>query len=148
MSQQQAEKPPVHNLYRGVGTQVMVTAWNGDRAYLASDRYPKLETQQWGYEVYRVPKETQGMVLVSEFPSRFVPDGQISAPCRYVKTCNAPASIQCPHCTRWYCAGCANELFLDLAKIIGEIAILPAPLCPECHYALFWRPRLESERAE
>ncbi|WP_220211220.1 hypothetical protein [Reticulibacter mediterranei] len=139
MSQQQEEKPPAP---RGSGTQVVVSNWEGDRAYLASDRYFDQETQRWGYLVSRVPKEGTRSV------SHFVVEAHVSAVCHYGESCNASASVQCPRCTQWYCASHAGELFLDRAKIMGEIVMLPAPLCPECHYSLFWRPALERDRAE
>lgn len=117
------------NLYRGVGTQIVVTGWQGDRAYLASDHYYSTQ-RQWGYDVYRVPKETRGFGWVHHFSSFFVPDEHIHDPCHYVAECNAPAITECSRCQLLYCVKCATEL---LAKTV-ETDRDTVPHCSECHY--------------
>lgn len=139
----QHHQPPVHALYQGIGTQVVIPAWNGDRAFLASDHYSDSGTQQYGYDIYRVPKEVKGLCIVSTYPSYFVPYEHISVPCRYVDVCNAAGTVMCPSCTHWYCPEHVTELFLDRVKLMGDIVHLPAPICPECHYTLYCRPHLE-----
>ena len=128
-------KLPAHNLYRGIGTQIVVSGWQGDRAYLASDHHPSRQAQQWGYMVHRVPKDLQGTIHVTRFPSFFIPDEQVSAPCHYVAECNAPASIECAHCQRHYCVKCATEL-LAKGKGAGDVEDSRDHIahCPECQY--------------
>lgn len=140
---------PVHHLYRGVGTQIVVPGWLGDRAYLASDHYPSREAQRWGYKVYRVPKDedVRGVVLVTRFPSFFVPDEQLSAPCHYVAECDAPAFIGCAHCQRRYCVKCATELLAKGADAAEEDSDYGAH-CPECHYPKRQRRQTKEARQE
>lgn len=54
-------------------------------------------------------------------------------------------TAQCPYCKQWYCPTCA-EMFLDRVpdtdRYVMRGAILPKPICPQCHYERFWRPAL------
>lgn len=73
-------------------------------------------------------------------------------PCVYdeVENEHEPGTVQCPKCGYWYCAEC-SEMFLDRVpdtdQYVMRGAILPAPICPECHYKTFWVPALQRDRA-
>ena len=61
------------------------------------------------------------------------------------KECDGEGKHQCPWCKNWYCDTC-HEMFLNVAEMAGELATLPKPICPQCHYTTFWVPKLEADR--
>lgn len=59
--------------------------------------------------------------------------------CANYEDCHHSGVHRCPGCGRYFCEAC-YALFLDVlpyGAVNGMYPRLPAPICPQCHYARF-----------
>lgn len=49
---------------------------------------------------------------------------------------------QCPKCKKWYCGEC-RELFLPIDYMFW---VETAMMCSQCHYEVYFLPKLEAAR--